>query len=139
MTDIAFHVNAVDKLAYTCRLLRKAVAGGARVIVTGSPETLVQLDQNLWTFGATEFVPHCRLESDATVVQKSPVLLASSVRSAPFQSILVNVGDVIPDGVDRFERVIEIVSLDEEDRRMARQRWKHYTGAGFKLVKHEID
>ena len=31
MTEIAFHFNAPDKLAYACRLLRKAVASGARV------------------------------------------------------------------------------------------------------------
>ena len=30
MTEVAFHFNAPDKLGYACRLLRKAVATGAR-------------------------------------------------------------------------------------------------------------
>ncbi len=35
MTGIAFHVNLADRLAYACRLLRKAAASGSRVLVTG--------------------------------------------------------------------------------------------------------
>ena len=34
MTDVAFHFNAPDKLAYACRLLRKAVGSGSRVVNT---------------------------------------------------------------------------------------------------------
>ena len=30
MTEIAFHFNVPDKLAYSCRLLRKAYLSGAR-------------------------------------------------------------------------------------------------------------
>jgi hypothetical protein len=37
MTEIAFHFNVPDKLAYSCRLLRKAYLSGARVVVTGEP------------------------------------------------------------------------------------------------------
>ena len=35
MTEVAFHFNATDKLEYACRLLRKAVANSAQVVVTG--------------------------------------------------------------------------------------------------------
>ncbi len=139
MTDISFHINAADKLAYTCRLLRKAVTGGAKLIVTGPADVLDQLDHDLWTFGTAEFVPHCRLDDKATILQKSPVVLTQAVHSAPFQSILINLGDQIPNGFDQFERVIEVVSLDDEDRRLARQRWRHYAGAGFSLVKHDLE
>ena len=68
MTEVAFHFNAPDRMAYCCRLLRKAVGGQARVVVTGSPQTLAQLDAALWTFSPTDFVPHCLLDSDATIV-----------------------------------------------------------------------
>jgi DNA polymerase-3 subunit chi len=52
MTEIAFHFNAPDKLAYACRLLRKAVNSGARVVVTGDAASLQALDTLLWTFSA---------------------------------------------------------------------------------------
>ena len=68
MTEVAFHFNAPDRMAYVCRLLRKAVASGARVVVTGMPEALRQLDTALWTFSPVDFVPHCHLDSEAWVV-----------------------------------------------------------------------
>ena len=42
MTEVAFHFNAPDKLAYVCRLLRKATGSGARVVVTANPGLLME-------------------------------------------------------------------------------------------------
>ena len=42
MTEVAFHFNAPDKWAYACRLLRKAVAAGAKVVVLAEPADLEQ-------------------------------------------------------------------------------------------------
>ena len=33
MTEVAFHFNVPDRLAYTCRLVRKAYAAGGRTVV----------------------------------------------------------------------------------------------------------
>ena len=138
MTDVAFHFNAPDRLAYCCRLLRKAVAGGARVVVTGSPETLAQIDELLWTFSPTDFVPHCQIDSEADLVAASPVILALMIESAPHQQVLVNLGQSVPDGFERFERVIEIVGLDDDERQFARARWKHYTERGHAITRHDL-
>jgi len=77
MTEIAFHFNAPDKLAYACRLLRKAVSSGAQVVVTGEPASLSALDTQLWTFAALEFVPHCRADSPVEQRLASPVILSA--------------------------------------------------------------
>ena len=138
MTEVAFHFNAPDRVAYACRLLRKAVSSGAKIVVTGSPDTLQQLDGALWTFSPTDFVPHCLLESEAQVVEASPVLLATSIESAPHQQVLLNLGDVVPSGFERFERVIEVVCLDDEDRQLARGRWKHYADCGYTITRHDL-
>ena len=138
MTELAFHFNAPDRLAYACRLLRKAVSSGAKIVVTGLPDTLQQLDAALWTFSATDFVPHCHLHSDARLVAASPVILASSTESVPHQQVLLNLGHQVPDGFERFERVIEVVGLDDTDRQFARDRWKHYTDRGYAIVRHDL-
>jgi DNA polymerase-3 subunit chi len=44
---------------------------------------------------------------------------------------------VVP-GFDSFERVIEVVSLDDADRQAARQRWKQYTDLGFNITRHDL-
>lgn len=140
MTEVAFHFNAPDKLAYACRLLRKAVAGGARVVVTAPEEALRRLDTLLWTFSQTDFIPHALLPGGAdSLVMASPVVLTERPTQAPHRQVLVNLGDAMPDGFGQFERVIEVVSLDEDDRQRARGRWKQYAGQGYDIVRHDLN
>ncbi len=139
MTGIEFHVNAPDKVAFACRLLRKAVGKGAKVIVTGEAELLRELDTALWTFSPTGFLPHCYRETaEAQVAAASPVVLADSVRVAPHQQVLVNIGAEVPDGFERFERLIEVVGVEPDDLQRGRRRWKHYADRGYALVKHDF-
>ena len=138
MTAIAFHFNASDRLVYACHLLRKAAISGARVVVTGGSDTLEQLDVALWTFSVIDFVPHCRLESEPRVLAASPVILAMSTQSAPHRQVLLNLGNQIPSGFERFERVIEVVTQEEEDRQLARSRWKHYANLGYAITRHDL-
>ena len=138
MTQVAFHFNAADKTAYTCRLLRKAAGLGARVAVTGEPEELRQLDVALWTFSALEFVPHCRGDAPDSVRQASPIVLAVENQQVPDAGVLVHLGGAPPEGFERFEKMIEVVGLGESDRQEARQRWKLYAGQGHQLVHHDV-
>lgn len=140
MTEVAFHFNAPDKLAYACRLLRKAVGGGARVVVTAPADALARLDNLLWTFSQTDFIAHVRQPAEPRVLAASPVVLTESPgQELPHRQVLVNLGAELPAGFDRFERVIEVVSLDEDDRQQARGRWKQYTERGYTIVRHDLN
>jgi DNA polymerase-3 subunit chi len=147
MTEISFHFNVPDKLAYACRLLRKAVNGGAKVVVAGDVQSLAPLDTALWTFSPLDFVPHCFHDSDAILVAASPVVLGYPGRpvqatpsSPPGSStqVLLNSGQDVPEGFERFERLIELVGMDDEDRQAARQRWKHYASRGYAITRHDL-
>ena len=145
MTDIAFHFNVPDKLGYSCRLLRKAYLSGAQLVVTGAPEMLKELDQLLWTFSASEFVPHYRATSpdkseaaQGKVLAATPVLLVESLRDCAHHGVLVNLGSDIPDEFERFERFIEVVTTSDVDRLAARHRWKHYADRGYALKRHDL-
>ena len=170
MTEISFHFNATDKLTYACRLLRKAVNGGAQVVVAAAPETLANLDTLLWTISPLDFIAHCFANADAALVSASPVLLGMpdatlQRQRAPFalQSakesrdngayavsinspacavtgpvVLVNLGDEVPEGFERFVRLVEIVAAGEEDRVRARDRWKHYAHRGYAITRHDL-
>jgi DNA polymerase-3 subunit chi len=139
MTAVEFHFNAPDKLAYACRLLRKAVAQGAQVTVTAPVAALRELDTTLWTFAQTEFLPHCLEDAPQSVLRSSPVVLCQDARSAPHHAVLVNLGEEVPDGFERFERLIEVVALDESDRAGARRRWLHYKGRGYALERKDLE
>jgi DNA polymerase-3 subunit chi len=138
MTEVTFHFNVPDPLAYASRLVRKAAGTGARVVVTGQGELLQHLDQALWSGAATDFFPHCHAGSaEPHVVAASPVVLVDSPRAAPHQEVLVNLGGGVPDGFERFERLNEIVSQDEDDRQLARARWKHYADRGYAIRRYD--
>ena len=142
MTEVEFHFNVGDKLAYSCRLLRKARAGGAKIMVTAEPHLLAQLDPMLWTFSSTEFLPHCRSDADPATVAVTPILLAASPSDPAFENslhgVLVNLGQGVPEGFERFERFIELVGSAEDDRLSARVRWKHYKDRGYALKKFDL-
>ena len=139
MTEVAFHFNVPDKLAYACRLLRKATGAGSRVVVTGEAELLRDLDVQLWTFSPLEFIAHCHAASaDPQVLEASAVVLADSARGTPHHDVLVNLGGSVPEGFERFERLIELVARDDADRQQARARWKHYADRGYAIKTHDL-
>jgi DNA polymerase-3 subunit chi len=139
VTGVEFHFNAPDKLGYACRLLRKAAAKGAKVAVTGDPALLRELDAALWTFAPLEFVPHCQADAPAAVLNASPVVLCEAARAAPHHQVLVNLGAHVPEGFERFERLIEVVTQDEEDRVGARTRWQHYKARGYAVERKDLE
>ena len=140
MTEIDFHFNAVDKVSHACRLLRKAVVGGgAKVVLVADDATLDAVDAALWQFSAVDFIGHCRSDSEAHVVARSAVVLAAAGASGlPHQRVMVNLGDDVPPGFERFERLIEVVTGDEADRAASRVRWRHYKDRGYALKRHDL-
>ena len=141
MTEVAFHFNAVDKLAYACRLLRKACASSARVMVTGDPELMKLLDADLWTFDPMSFVPHCLSDAPMETLTQTPVILVADGNlpaALPHHEVMINLGQSLIKGFETFERVIEVVSIDERDKSFARQRWKYYAERGYPLVRHDL-
>jgi DNA polymerase III subunit chi len=140
MPSIAFHFNAPAKLAYACRLLRKATAGGSTVAVLGDEVLLAKLDEQLWSFSALDFVPHARFEALAEQQRaNTPIWLCSSAEQGQGRQVLVNLTTRMPERLDGFERVIEVVSQDEADRQSARIRWKAYSEQGHEIVRHDLN
>lgn len=132
MTEVAFHFNAPDRLDYACRLLRKAYLKGARLQVLADPVLAAALDQQLWLMTGVDFVPHCPSDAPESVRARSPIVIGRSVVDPAGEGqVLVNLGDEMPQGYQRFARVIEVVTSDSPARVMARERWKQYKAAGL--------
>jgi len=139
VTEVDFHFNATDKVQHTCRLVRKAVASGAKVVVMADDAMLNQLDAALWQFSAVEFIAHCRDDAAPEILARSPVILATGARAAfPHQHVMINLGTPVPQGFERFERLIEIVAEGDDDRLSGRARWRHYADRGYTLKRHDL-
>jgi DNA polymerase-3 subunit chi len=139
LTEVAFHFGAPDRLAYTCRLLRKAAATGARLLVRTRAADSALLDAALWSLTPTDFITHCDATATDAVRGRSSVLLVDALAELDNSfAILVNLAHDVPDGFEHFQRVIEVVSTDGQDRNLARQRWKHYTERGYTITRHDL-
>lgn len=139
MTQVAFHFGAPDKVAYTCRLLRKAVSAGSSVLVTADEADLQRLDADLWALSPTDFLSHAAYRDSAFTQELSQVMLATSVgQTRIHRGVLVNLAGTVQQGFEQFARVIEVVGGDETDRSIARMRWKKYAQLGYDIARYDL-
>ena len=150
MARIDFHSNVSDKLEYVCRLTRKIWSttqeGQAvrNIVIVGERNDLNKLDELLWTFSATDFLPHCYVDDEAAA--ETPIVLADSFSSQGFSGIphadvMIHIGMRMPPDVPalgaRFPRIVEVVTVNETERLAGRERFKAYRELGHEL--HNFD
>lgn len=139
MTEVAFHFNAPDKLAYACRFARKLARSDRRLVITGAQSLLDTLDAKLWDLEPSDFVAHCWGDSPAHLLVASPVVLSSNPHQGGHHDVLLNLGDEVPVGFGSYQRLVEVVSADDpQDRDRARARWRHYAQRGYAIVRHDL-
>ncbi len=132
MTQVDFHFNAPDKLHYVCRLLRKIYRSGKKsVVYCPQPQMLHELDQSLWTFSQLDFLPH--VKASDPLAARTPIVLLPQAGETVHHDVLVNLASEMPPHFSRFDRLVEVVALEEEDRAQARLRWKYYKDRGYPL------
>jgi DNA polymerase III subunit chi len=132
MTRIDFHTNVPDKIAYVCRLVRKARVAQCKLVLLTAPSELARLDDALWTFSEQEFLPHV-VAGDALAANTPVVLTASDDVELPHHQILINLTDATPRHFARFERMFEIVASDDAAAAAGRERYRFYKQRGYPL------
>jgi DNA polymerase-3 subunit chi len=137
MTSIDFYFNAPDKLQVACRLAAKALAQAKRLLIYApQPEAAQRIDRLLWTWPATGFVPHCAVHDAAAA--DTPVLIASALDAHPGCEVLLNLDVATPPAFERYERLLEIVGAEDEDRRAGRERYRFYRERGYRIAGHDL-
>ena len=137
MTRIDFYFEAEDKLQIACRLSAKAAQQKLRVLIYAPDEAGAQrIDRLLWTWQATGFLPHCMTRSP--LAAQTPVLITCDPEDTPHDQVLLNLHHAWPPAFSRFERLVEIVSREDEDREAARARFRFYRDRGYDIVKHDL-
>lgn len=135
MTAIDFYTHVEDRLAVAARLVAKAAAahGSARVL-TPDAATTDALDRLLWIHPPTGFLPHCRM--DSAIAAQTPVWIDHRLEHNGPAAVLVNLHPEPPPFFSRFERLAEIVGLD--DAAAGRERYKFYRERGYELRAHDM-
>lgn len=137
MTRIDFYQIDSDEapLLFTCRLIEKAYRQGRQIYIhTISEEQSIELDELLWSFRSDRFIPHVL----QTTPDSSPIKIGNDHEPEEHQDVLINLSQKVPDFFSRFDRVAEIVPLDEQSRQFARENYQFYKERGYSLHYHEM-
>lgn len=148
MTRVDFYIlternrRTMDQLL--CTLTNKAIQGGHQVYIHAQgADHSQQLDDWLWTFQDVSFLPHACIDVQAVAQQDydqpTPVLIGHDDPPSALHDIMINMTNEVPFFFGRFDRLIEIVSQQPEQRDRARERYRFYQERGYTLNTHQLD
>jgi DNA polymerase-3 subunit chi len=137
VTEITFYTHADDPLDVARRVAAKAYGQGKQVMIY-APDAVVAdtVDRLLWTTPAVGFVPHCR-DTDA-LAGETPVLIGTHADALRSADVMINLHTEQPPAFARFERLVEIIGLDDAGVEPGRARYRFYKTRGYALQTHDL-
>jgi DNA polymerase-3 subunit chi len=137
LTTIDFYFNADDRLQVACRLAGKAFAQKKRLLIYAPAGDMARrIDTLLWTLQPLSFIPHCQARDP--LAARTPVLITGETQSPPESDVLLNLAAECPPFFERYERLLEIVGQDDEERMLGRSRFRFYKERGYALGSHDL-
>ncbi len=142
MSRVDFYILAATgepaRQKFACRLAEKAYRLKHTVhIHTANRQQAEVLDDLLWTFRDGSFVPHEVLDMPGRRTS-APVTIGFEESGIGEQDLLINLTDEVPEMAASFPRVAELVTSDEQSRKLSRKRFVHYRELGAELQSHNI-
>ena len=169
MTNIAFYLqqNSSQKSLeqIVCQLVQKAyIQDNFIYIQTQNIEQANLIDDLLWSIQDDSFIPHLNMSNiekqvnnhslvELTQEQQKlskayhvPVIINTATSQIDIdlnpkrkEELLINLNDEIPFSFSRFHRLAEIISNNEEVKKVARVRYKFYKDRGYPILTHDIN
>jgi len=137
MTRIDFYSNAEPKLQVACRLVAKIIQQQLRVFVSAPDENTARaFDKLLWTYQAIGFVPHCMARH--ALSSETPVVIACEDAEIVHYQVMLNLHAESPPSFSRFERLVELVGAGDDDRQLARSRFRFYRDRGYEINHYDL-
>jgi DNA polymerase-3 subunit chi len=122
---------------FACSIASKAWQSGNSVYIhTSSRENAIMLDDLLWVYQDISFVPHTL--ADPFAPPDAPVIIGWQEPAPANCDVLINLTANIPAIAAGFARIVEIVAGSEEERAVARNRYRGYRDSGHELHNHDI-
>ena len=137
MTSIDFYTHCADPLRVVVQLAAKAwnQHGSVRVLTADEAMTAA-VDDLMWKWPATGFLPHCRLGNP--LASETPIIVDHAADHRGAAAVLVNLQAAPPSFFARFERLAEIVGDQAESIAAGRERWKFYKERGYDMRSHNM-
>ena len=145
MTRIDFYILPDSELnaryQFACKLVQKTFKMGHRIVIICEDEhAATKMDELLWSYQDTAFLPHKNLTELSDKDSDDIVIIHSGLENAPadHHDLLINIAAEIPAWFSRFERVSEVVVQTENVLNATRNNYKHYAERGYPLHRHDM-
>lgn len=122
---------------FVCRLTDKAYQQNHNLYIhVSSAQEAKALDDLLWVFRDTSFIPH---GISGTIKETPPpVQIGFNHHPTPPYNILVNLTTDIPEFYKHFKRVLEIVPQDNQWKEFCRKKYKLYRDKNCEVTTHDL-
>lgn len=128
--------NRASVNRFCCQLAHKVFKMGNPVFVrTKDPAESRLMDDLMWTYSDNSFLPHAIL--DDSTENDTPVIIGHDAMQAS-AFLLINLSDEIPEQIENFARVAEIINEAPQTLQSGRRRYSAYQQANYPLHYHEI-
>lgn len=144
MTQVDFYIidsDAADaRLMLACKIVEKAYRDKQHVFIHSSSEAEARkLDELLWTFSQSSFIPHRVVQQAPAAAPVEPVLIGLVPEAVGDRwDVLINLGAEVPEYFSRYQRVAEVVDGDAGRREQSRERYRFYRDRGYDLRTHQL-
>ena len=128
--------NSTSINRFCCQLADKVVRMGNSVFVMTKNETESRLlDDIMWTFSDTSFVPHA-IQHDTEDADAAVMIGHSAPASSSY--LLIKLSDQVPENIQNYERIAEIINDAPHNLHSGRTRYSAYKKDAYPLHYHEI-
>jgi len=137
MTRVDFYFNASNKFEVMRKLASKAMLADQYVLINAEDSVHAkELDRLLWTSQPLSFLPHVLTEH--VLASATSVLIGQTPYSIARPDVVINMACAIPVWFSRFDRLLDIVSQDPEDKALARHRFRFLKDNGYDIAVHDL-
>jgi DNA polymerase-3 subunit chi len=144
MTEINFYVGKSNtlrgRLLLACRLVDKARQHNMYIhIHTDGYNTTRQMDEILWTWNETSFIPHISdISTKLNDTIQEPVTIGSNYHPTNKCDYLINLSNQRPEFFSRYLKMAEIIDQTETILTAGRERYSFYKDKGYTLNHYQL-
>ena len=129
MTNIKFFFNVENKIEFICSMLPERLNKKKNsLIYCANNEQLKILSNYLWSNNLSEFFPHEKNNhhyfNKITISNKDIDWMDDTI---------INISNKMIDGFNRYLHLFEMVSTDEDDKKLARKRFQYFKDRGYNI------
>ena len=128
--------SKMQALQRLCLLLEQPYTDQQTIYINAATKEDAELIDNLlWIYREDSFLAHELIENASN---STPIAIGVNPEPGNTRDILVNLQTDIPEHINTFSRIIEVVFKDPAIEELARERYRKYREQGHELTTHKL-